>query len=158
MALFEKGNKIGNRFSSDNQPKNSGRKPSVYKYIKDITGKKVAPEMSKEDYYKVIRFLMESTPETLKGLVENKDGTLNKKTPVWVLNVVSAINADIRYGRTYTVDSLFDRVFGKPTQQIESEVNAQVTNNSMDLSALTTDELLQYNSLLEKIKAGNGTK
>ena len=51
MALFEKGNKIGNRFSSDNQPQNSGRKPSVYKYIKDITGKKVAPEMSKEDYY-----------------------------------------------------------------------------------------------------------
>lgn len=158
MALFEKGNKIGNRFSSDNQPQNSGRKPSVYKYIKDITGKKVAPEMSKEDYYKVIRFLMESTPETLEGLVKNKDGTPNKKTPVWVLNVVSAINADIRYGRTYTVDSLFDRVFGKPTQQIESEVNAQVTNNSMDLSALTTDELLQYNSLLEKIKAGNGTK
>ena len=125
----------------------------MYKYIKDITGKKVAPEMSKEDYYKVIRFLMESTPETLEGLVKNKAGT-----PVWVLNVVSAINADIRYGRTYTVDSLFDRVFGKPTQQIESEVNAQVTNNSMDLSALTTDELLQYNSLLEKIKAGNGTK
>ena len=125
----------------------------MYKYIKDITGKKVAPEMSKEDYYKVIRFLMESTPETLEGLVKNKDGT-----PKWVLNVVSAINADIRYGRTYTVDSLFDRVFGKPTQQIESEVNAQVTNNSMDLSALTTDELLQYNSLLEKIKAGNGTK
>ena len=139
MALFEKGNKIGNRFSSDNQPQNSGRKPSVYNY-------------------KVIRFLMESTPETLEGLVKNKDGTPNKKTPVWVLNVVSAINADIRYGRTYTVDSLFDRVFGKPTQQIESEVNAQVTNNSMDLSALTTDELLQYNSLLEKIKAGNGTK
>ena len=66
--------------------------------------------MSKEDYYKVIRFLMESTPETLEGLVKNKDGTPNKKTPVWVLNVVSAINADIRYGRTYTVDSLFDRV------------------------------------------------
>ena len=56
MALFEKGNKIGNRFSSDNQPQNSGRKPSVYKYIKDITGKKVAPEMSKEDYYKAVSY------------------------------------------------------------------------------------------------------
>lgn len=155
---FEKGHKFGNRFTSENQPKNPGRKPSIYKYVKDITGKKIAPEMSKEDYHKVIRFLMESTPEILEGLVKNPDGTPNKKTPVWVLNVVSAINADIRYGGTYTVDSLFDRVFGKPTQQIESEVNAQVTNNSMDLSALTTDELLQYNSLLEKIKAGNGTK
>lgn len=158
MALFEKGNKQGNRFSSDNQPQNRGRKPSIYKYIKDITGKKIAPEMSKEDYHKVIRFLMESTPETLEGLVKNPDGTPNKKTPIWVLNVVSAINSDIRYGRTYTVDSLFDRVFGKPTQQIESEVNAQITNAGMDFSALTTEELLQYNALLDKLKSGNGTK
>lgn len=159
MALFEKGNNKGNRFSSDNQPKNPGRKPSVYKYIRDITGKKVAPEMSKEDYYKIIRFLMESTPEELEGLVMGKDKKPNKKTPIWVLNVVSAINSDIRYGRTSTVEMLFDRVFGKATQPIEGDLNAQVTNNSIDLSALTTEELLQYNSLLEKIKTGsNGTK
>ena len=81
MALFEKGNKIGNRFSSDNQPQNSGRKPSVYKYIKDITGKKVAPEMSKEDYYKVIRFLMESTPETWRGWLRTKTERPTRKRP-----------------------------------------------------------------------------
>lgn len=156
---FEKGNKFGNRFTSENQPKNSGRKPSVYKYIKSLTGQKAEPEMSREDYYKIIRFLMESTPETLESLVKTKDGKPNKKTPVWVLNIVSAINADIRYGRTSTVEMLFDRVFGKATQMIEGELNASVTNNSIDLSMLTTDELLQYNNLLEKIKAGgDGTK
>jgi hypothetical protein len=158
-GYFEKGNKVGRQFTSENQPQNRGRKPSVYKYIKDITGKKVSPEMSKEDYYKVIRFLMESTPEELEGLVTGKDKKPNKKTPIWVLNIVSAINSDIRYGRTSTVEMLFDRVFGKATQLIEGDLNAQVTNNGMDLSALTTEELLQYNSLLEKIKAGsNGTK
>ena len=152
---FEKGNKYGNRFTSTNQPKNSGRKPSVYKYIKTITGKKVAAEMSKEDYLKVIRFLMESTPEDLEPLIKSTDGKANKKTPIWVLNVVSAINTDIRYGRTSTVEMLFDRVFGKATQSIESDV--QLTNNPVDLSALTDDELMQYHSLLEKIKSKNGS-
>lgn len=153
--VFPKGHKFGNRFSSENQPAHAGRKPSVYKYIKDITGKKVAPEMSKEDYFKVIRFLMESTPETLEGLAKGTDGKPNKKTPIWVLNVISAINSDVRYGRTSTVELLFDRVFGKATQPIESEVSAQVTNLGMDFSALTTEELIQYNALLDKL---NGKK
>lgn len=153
--VFPKGHKFGNRFTSENQPAHAGRKPSVYKYIKDITGKKIAPEMSKEDYFKVIRFLMESTPETLEGLAKDKDGNPNKKTPIWVLNVISAINSDVRYGRTSTVELLFDRVFGKATQPIESDVKAQVSNLGMDFSALTTEELMQYNALLDKL---NGSK
>ena len=59
MALFEKGNNIGNRFTSENQPKKNGRKPSMYKQLKELTGKKVDYELSKEDYYKTIRFLLE---------------------------------------------------------------------------------------------------
>ena len=51
---------------------------------------------------------------------------------------------------------LFDRVFGKATQTIEGEINAKV--NPVDLSVLTTEELLQYNALLEKIKTGNNGK
>ena len=52
MALFEKGNNIGNRFTSENQPKKNGRKPSMYKQLKELTGKKVDYELSKEDYDK----------------------------------------------------------------------------------------------------------
>ena len=36
MALFEKGNNIGNRFTSENQPKKNGRKPSMYKQLKQF--------------------------------------------------------------------------------------------------------------------------
>lgn len=46
MALFEKGNNIGNRFTSENQPKKNGRKPSMYKQLKELTGKKVDYELS----------------------------------------------------------------------------------------------------------------
>lgn len=150
---FVKGNKYGNRFTSENQPKGAGRKPSIFKFIKKQTGTTVAPEMSKEDYIKVIRFLMERSASELEPLVKGADGKVNSNTPIWVVNVISAIHSDIRYGRTSTVEMLFDRVFGKSTQSIEADV--EVTN-TVDLSALSTEELMQYNTLLEKIKnSGN---
>jgi hypothetical protein len=152
MALFEKGNKVGNRFTSDNQPKNSGRKPALYKKLKELTGKKVDYELSKEDYYKVIRYLMERTPGELKKILENAKDDTNGSTPVWVINVISAINSDIRYGRTTTIDSIFDRLFGKASQPIEGDINASLSGSlAPDLSALSTDDLLKYNELLDKI-------
>lgn len=156
MALFEKGNKEGKKFSSENQPQNRGRKPSIYKKLKAITSKKVGYELEKEDYFNVIRWVMEQNAGTLEVLIKDKAGRPNKDTPLWLINIISAINADIRYGRTTTVEMIFDRVFGKATQPIEGEM--QVTNNSCaDLSALSVEELLQYKALLKKIK-GDGSK
>lgn len=123
MASFEKGNKIGNRFTSANQPKNSGRKPSLYKKLKELTGLRVEYELSKEDYFKLIRFVMERTPNEIEKLIKNPDGTQNKDIPIWVINIISAINMDIRYGRTSTMDSIFDRVFGKAIQSIEADIS-----------------------------------
>ncbi|MEG2120465.1 MAG: hypothetical protein RRZ64_00225 [Rikenellaceae bacterium] len=153
---FEKGNNIGKQFSSDNQPKKNGRKPSLYKQLKDLTGKRVEYEMSKEDYFKVIRYLMERTPGELKKILEDAKDEEKGTTPVWVINIISAINSDIRYGRTSTMDMIFDRLFGRSTQPIEGEINGQVNSEvNMNFTALTTDELLKYNELLEKI---NGKK
>lgn len=160
MALFEKGNKKGNRFTSENQPKKRGRgNLSVLKYIQTTTGKKVNPQSSKEEILKVIQHLYESSTAELELLLKDPNDRTkpNKDTPIWVLNIISAINSDIRYGRTSTVEMLFDRVFGKATQNIEGEINANVSNN-VDLSALSDEELIQYNTLLDKIRnsAKNG--
>lgn len=160
MALFEKGNKMGHRFTSDNQPKRKGRgKFSVLSYIRQTTGKKVDPQSSKEEILKVIQHIYESSPAELEPLMKDPNDPTkpNANTPMWVLNVIAAINTDMRYGRTSTIEMLFDRVFGKATQPIEADVNAQVTN-TVDLSVFTTEELLQYNALLEKITAGKNGK
>lgn len=159
---FKKGNTIGNRFSTDNQPVRKGRKPSLYKKIREITGVTVKHEMGKDDYYEVIKFLMEQTPEQLKKMsaIGEDDGAGGKKTmfdakvPVWLLNIITAILSDVRYGRTSTLDSLFDRMFGKATQPIEGELSSNLSVSAPDISVLSTDELLQYNQLLEKIKNG----
>ena len=111
------------RFTKDNQPHNRGRKPKLYKQLKKLIGQSVGHELEKEDYFNVIRFLMERSPNELERLIKDENG-----------------------------QPIFDRIFGKATQPIEGDVNAQVTTtNSVDLSALSTEELLQYNALTEKI-------
>lgn len=71
-------------------------------------------------------------------------------------NIISAIFSDIRFGRTSTVEMIFDRIFGKSTQPIEGDINANVSGSlEADLSKLSTEELLVYHGLLEKI---NGKK
>lgn len=146
------------RFSSENQPKRNGRKPRLYKQLKAMIGQSVGHELEKEDYFNIIRFIMERTPNELELLLKDASGQPNKDTPIWVLNIISAINTDIRFGRTSTIEMIFDRVFGKACQPIEGELSATVRSNDVDLSALTTEELLQYNNLLEKIKGKDGKR
>lgn len=149
---FQNGNNLGKdyRFSSDNQPKKNGRKPALYKQLKELTGKKVDFELSKEDYFKTIRFLMERSPAELKKIVEDARDNDKASTPIWVLNIISAIQMDIRYGRTSTIEMIFDRLFGKALQPIESDLNAQFSGD-INLSVLSNDELIKYNELLEKL-------
>lgn len=152
---FQYGNKIGenSRFSGTRQPQMRGRKPSLFKKIKALTKKSIDVELSKEDFFRVIRWVIEQNDETLKPLIVGSDGKPNKETPIWLLNIISAIRNDIRYGKTTTIEMIFDRMFGKATQPIESDV--QLTNNGVDLSVLTAEELLQLNALYEKAKANN---
>jgi len=139
MAQFKKGNKIGNRFSSYNQPKKNGRKPSLYKRLKKQTGIKVDHELSKEDYYNVIQYIMERTPNELKSLLKDINGHANKDTPIWILNIISAINTDVRYGRTTTIDGIFDRLFGKATQAIEADISTPQKTDEMTNEQLRSE-------------------
>ncbi len=147
---FQPGHNLGVTFSSTRQPKNRGRKPALYKQLLKTTDKRVEIELSKEDYYKVIRYLMERTPGELKRIAKDEN------IPVWVSNIISAIFMDMKAGRINTLNTVFDRLFGKPTQVFEGKIESTVNHNiEVDVSILTTEELLQYNGLLEKIKLSN---
>lgn len=146
---FQPGNTLGKRFSTTNQPKITGRKPTLYKQLFKATSKRVEIELSKEDYYNILRYLMERTPSELKIIAKHE------KTPAWISNIISSIFTDIKTGRLTTINNLFDRLFGKATQIIEAEIDGNVTNLGPDLSVLTTEELLKYNELLEKIRLSN---
>lgn len=122
---FENGNNIGKQFTSDNQPAKNGRKPALYKQLKEITGKKVDFELSKEDYFKMIRFLMEQSKTTLEAILEDANNNPESKTPIWISNIIRAIMTDTKYGRTCTVEMLFDRLFGKSMQPVDHTTNGK---------------------------------
>ncbi len=105
--------KYGNKFSSTNQPKNPGRKKSQLKdFIKSYN-------VSSSDVIKVFQHLIfGSTVEELKELVK----PANQSTqPVIVILLVKAFLADMKNGTLREVNTVLDRILGKPIQQLSIE-------------------------------------
>lgn len=132
--MFQKGNTIGHRFTKTDQPPKEkvGRKPALYKQLLAVTGKKVNFELSKEDYLKIIRYLMERSKDELTLIFKDS------KTPIFICNIIGALFADTKYGRTTTVEALFDRLFGKALIVTENTVK-----EADPLDGATEEELLQ---------------
>ena len=158
---FKKGNKQGNRFTSENQPQNRGRKPKEYKYLKKVVGESVGHELEEQDFKDIMQALIELPPAKLLALVRStkldpKTGKPmpNEDTPAWIQMLVSNINACIRYGKLDALEYVLERSFGQPKQTIEGMIDSQITTAPKDLSMLSTEELLQYNQILEKIEKG----
>ncbi len=68
---FQKGNTHGNRFSSTNQPKSSGRKPRLYTQIAKQW------KVSREEYTEAIKYVLGLSKTELEELM------LNPETPIW---------------------------------------------------------------------------
>ena len=111
---FEKGNKY--RFTSTNQPKKNGRKPQIYTQIKDVYN------ISLEEYRRVIQHLMNCTKDEIAALANAKD------TPIWIVNLCTALVNDTKKGTTYLLSELTDRLYGKP-KQITENFNENVERN-----------------------------
>lgn len=175
--LFQPGNKIGNRFSSDNQPENR-RKPKIFTVLKRKYGIDLGAngDFSQGQIQDLLQALLcvdirQATAlsvelnQDLQEIVKKiKNGepipTLKKDEVISQVFIVlsQAISRESAKGESSTIRWIIEYLFGKATQPIESEINAQVTSNDVDLSALTVEELMQYNVLLEKIKAGKDGK
>lgn len=175
--LFQPGNKIGNRFSSDNQPENR-RKPKIFTVLKRKYGIDLGAngDFSQGQIQDLLQALLcvdirQATAlsvelnQDLQEIVQKiKNGEpipkLKKDEVISQVFIVlsQAISRESAKGESSTIRWIIEYLFGKATQPIESEINAQVTSNDVDLSALTVEELMQYNVLLEKIKAGKDGK
>ena len=105
--------KYGNKFSSTNQPKNPGRKKSQLKdFVKTCN-------VSSSDVIKVFQYLIFcSTVEELKELVKPAN---QGRQPVIVILLVKAFLEDMKNGTLREVNTVLDRVLGKPVQQLTIE-------------------------------------
>ena len=151
IMKFKRGNKIGEntRFSAHNQPKNRGRKPSLYKKLKIATDEE---SISQEDLRIVLGYILICTPAELRSLIglDGKRGQtmFDAEFPAWIVGIIVSLLTDIRYGRMNTVNMMLDRMFGKTGQSIE--VHSTVNVKVKDFTNMTEEELIAESKELEK--------
>ena len=73
-----------------------------------------------------ILVMMAMTMDELKDAFENKNATALEKT------VAGAIRKSITKGSLYSMETLMDRVFGKPRETVDSQVELKNTSHTTE--------------------------
>lgn len=114
---LQKGHKIGQRFSTTNQPKKNGRKPTLLKQLTETYNKEGHPQqLSKEDAFRLFAYLLTCTKSEIEALLRNPE------LPFSIATIIRAMIADLQKGKADTVDRLFDLVYGKGPAPIEFSI------------------------------------
>ena len=113
---------LGKKFSSEYQPTNR-RKKSLFNMLADVIGEQeLEVSFTKEEFYKCYQYLIELTGEELKKIVNNP------MTPIWMVSLSSAIVSDVKCGSSATIEKMFDRLFGKPSQTTDITTGGERIN------------------------------
>lgn len=111
--MFKPGNKAGRQFTSTHQPRKAGRKRGLFKQLANIVDKELHLELSKEDYIKLQRWILERNKAELLKINQNPE------TPMFISVLITAILADLESGKYDTIDKTFDRIFGRSVQTLQ---------------------------------------
>ena len=124
-------------FSSTNQPKNKGRKPSsVKKYIK-------SNNLNYNDVSAMAKYIIPLTQSQISDLVKDE------KAPFMMRLFARSIMEDMKKGYMDNILKLLDRAVGKPKEQVELSGGLDNTTEIKDYSVLTPEEAKQ--AFLDKI-------
>lgn len=139
-----KGNNQGRKFSATIQPTKRGRKKSLYsEFVKEFKMRGKNNEISKEDTIRLLRYILNCSRAEFEQMGRNKH------LPIHILSQIQAIAAEIKQGKTDTVDKIFDLVYGKAPHVM------QVTG--VQGSSLIPDipiSRLEYEELLNELQYG----
>lgn len=84
-----------------------GRPKKNIHELEEVIGIQFSIALTKADKYQIIESMLETPLDELKKIAENKE------CPAFMVNVATAIVADIQAGETTTMDRMLDRFFGK---------------------------------------------
>ena len=99
-------------FSAENQPANRGRKKSILGVLSELTGDNFKRELSREQKMEIIEVMTEKSSEELAEIYNNK---LN---PIFIRMVANAIKTSMEAGDVKILETIWDRVYGKPAQNL----------------------------------------
>ena len=97
----------GTRFTSENQPKNRGRKKSKLKGMIEKN------DLGADDINNMLSNLIDKDQDELQEIANDS------KTPIIMRTFAGALLKDIKDERTGTLENMLDRWVGKATQKVE---------------------------------------
>ena len=110
----------GNRFSSTNQPKNRGRKPSAYKALLKHVEQQGGAPLTREEFNKLSLQIINAPLPTLLELEKDEE------LPIWLKTYIRGYITDLKEGNTRTMEQCLDRLFGKATQPTENKTEVAI--------------------------------
>jgi hypothetical protein len=129
----------GNRFTSKNQPKNRGRKPSIFKKWSkeyDISEKDIKDLMLNLTFAYTVGEVKELIKQAEK---DGKEGNVDK-LPLGVAQFLSGSIRDINRGDLKAWWSMLDRSYGKPEKTINHEISAVAPETMEALNYIFTEK------------------
>lgn len=96
------------RFSSSNQPRKRGRKPSILKKLKAIG-------LSHEDITGLLENIIMANKQEAQEMLKNPE------LPLMAVGYLSALIKEIQAGKSLTIEAIIDRLDGKATQKVLAE-------------------------------------
>lgn len=96
------------RFSSSNQPRKKGRKPSILKKLKAIG-------LSHEDITGLLENIIMANKQEAQEMLKNPE------LPIMAVGYLSALIKEIQAGKSFTIEAIIDRLDGKATQKVQAD-------------------------------------
>lgn len=96
------------RFSSSNQPRKKGRKPSILKKLKAIG-------LSHEDITGLLENIIMANKQEAQEMLKNPE------LPIMAVGYLSALIKEIQAGKSITIEAIIDRLDGKATRKVQAE-------------------------------------
>lgn len=96
------------RFSSSNQPRKRGRKPSILKKLKAIG-------LSHEDITGLLENIIMANKQEAQEMLKNPE------LPIMAVGYLSALIKEIQAGKSITIEAIIDRLDGKATQKVQAD-------------------------------------
>lgn len=96
------------RFSSSNQPRKKGRKPSILKKLKAIG-------LSHEDITGLLENIIMANKQEAQEMLKNPE------LPIMAVGYLSALIKEIQAGKSLTIEAIIDRLDGKAPQKVQAD-------------------------------------
>lgn len=94
-----------------------GRPKNVETIISDYFLNEQSLKLSKSQVQDIIKVLLGKTRNELVELAKNDE------LPFWIALIVKKAQRDFSKGSIHILDVLFDRVYGKPKEEVDTNVN-----------------------------------